>query len=29
MEEKEKWSNLSTVKRGGTGDLRVERSSLI
>jgi hypothetical protein len=29
MEEKEKWSNLSIMKRDGTGDLRVERSSLL
>lgn len=29
MEEKEKWRSLSIRKRDGTGDLRVERSSLL
>jgi hypothetical protein len=26
MGEKEKWSNLSIMKRDGTGELRVEKS---
>jgi hypothetical protein len=29
MEEKDKWSSVSIVKRDGTGDLRVERRSLL
>jgi hypothetical protein len=29
MGEKEKWNNLSIMKRDGTGDLRVEKSILL
>lgn len=29
MGEKEKWSSMSVMKREGTGDLRVEGSSLL
>jgi hypothetical protein len=29
MGEKEKWSNLSIMKRDGTGESRIERNSLL